>query len=290
MTIKHIVLSGGGYNGLYMLGTISHLLNKQFLNLENIETIYGTSFGALCGLILCLNIDWNEVLDYFIGRPWNKIVKINLDSLIEMIPKKGLFDKKFITDLLEKLILSCGLELDITFKELYDYNSIEFHSFHVELNNLLLVDCSYKSHPNMKVVDAIYSSCCLPFLFKPEKVDDELCIDGGVLCAFPLNKCIDSGVNEDEILAIEIIHSHNEKPVTDDSTILDYGIFLFLKLMRKVNKKQKKIKNYIALPCDILCLSSMIKLLKNKDDRKQYIEDGKKFGITFLESGVDKFL
>jgi predicted acylesterase/phospholipase RssA len=290
MTIKNIVLSGGGYNGLCMLGTISYLLEREFVDFNKIEKIYGTSFGALCGFIICLKIKWNEVIEYFIERPWDKMVNVNVDSILDMISKKGLLDESFIHSLLEKLIISCGLEKDITFEGLYEYNNIELHSYHVELNKLVLVDCSYKTHPNMKVLDAIYSSCCLPFLFTPSKIDNKLCIDGGVLCAFPLNKCIESGTVEDEILAIEIIHSHNEKPIEDKSNIMDYGIYLFLNLMRRVNNKQKKIKNYIALPCDSLNMQSTISLIKNKRMREEYIENGKKIGITFLESGVDKFL
>lgn len=290
MTIKNIVLSGGGYNGLYILGTIDYLLKENFFNFEEIETIHGTSFGALAGFIMCLKIPWDKVIDYFIERPWNKMVNISLDTILEMTSKKGLLDETFIYELLEKLILFCGLEKNITFGQLYEYNNIELHTYHVELNELILVDCSYKTHPDIKVLEAVYSSCCLPFLFKPGKINNILCIDGGVLCAFPLNKCIEYGAIEDEILAIEIIHSHNEMSIEDKSTIIDYGIFLFLKMMRKVNNKQKKVKNYIALPCEMLNINTIIKLLKDKEMRKKYIENGRTLGISFLESGVNKFL
>ena len=36
MTIKHIVLSEGGYNGLYMLGCMNKLLEK-FIDIINIK-------------------------------------------------------------------------------------------------------------------------------------------------------------------------------------------------------------------------------------------------------------
>lgn len=292
MTIKHIVLSGGGYNGLYMLGCMNKLLEKEFIDISNVKTIYGTSFGALCGFMLCLKMDWKDIIEYFIERPWEKDIDIKLDLLIDMVSKKGLLDEKIINNLLEKLILSCGLELDLTFKDLYEYNNIELHTFHVEVNKFELVDCSYKTHGNMKILDAIYSSCSLPFLFKPGKIENILTADGGLICAFPLNKCLESidGENDEEVLGVEIRHSDNEKPIVDKSNLMDYGIFLFLKLIRTVNKKQKQIKNYIPLSCEMLNIKTLINLVKNKEMRKDFISNGEKMAENFLKSSVDEFL
>ena len=47
MTIKHLVLSGGGYKGLYSIGALKHLYEKKFYNIDDIENIYGTSVGAI---------------------------------------------------------------------------------------------------------------------------------------------------------------------------------------------------------------------------------------------------
>jgi|UniRef100_A0A6C0BYN2 predicted acylesterase/phospholipase RssA len=291
MTIKHIVLSGGGYNGLYMLGCIDKLLEEEFIDISNVKTIYGTSFGALCGFMLCLKMKWKDIIEYFIERPWNKDINIKLDLLIDMVSKKGLLDEKIIANLLKKLILSCGLEIDLTFKDLYEYNNIELHTFHVEVNKFELVDCSYKTHGDMKILDAIYSSCSLPFLFKPGKINGVLMADGGLICAFPLNKCLESEQceNEEEVIGIEIRHSDNEKPINDESNLMDYGIFLFLKLIRAVNNKQKVIENYIPLSCEMLNIKTLLTLVKDKNKRKKFINNGSEMAEKFLKSSVDKF-
>ena len=44
--IKHIVIESGGYKGLYVLGALDELNKSNFYNIENIETIYGTSIGS----------------------------------------------------------------------------------------------------------------------------------------------------------------------------------------------------------------------------------------------------
>ena len=39
MTIKNLVISGGAYKGFYTLGVIKHLINKKYLQQENIENV-----------------------------------------------------------------------------------------------------------------------------------------------------------------------------------------------------------------------------------------------------------
>jgi len=52
MTIKHLVISGGGPIMIQIMSAIQELERKDFLNLKNIETIYGTSAGAIIGFFL----------------------------------------------------------------------------------------------------------------------------------------------------------------------------------------------------------------------------------------------
>ena len=47
MTIKHLVISGGGPTLIQVLGAIQHLETNDFLHMSTIETIYGTSAGAI---------------------------------------------------------------------------------------------------------------------------------------------------------------------------------------------------------------------------------------------------
>ena len=47
MTIKHIVMCGGGYNGIYTMGVLDYLFEQNFFDIKNIKTIYGTSVGGL---------------------------------------------------------------------------------------------------------------------------------------------------------------------------------------------------------------------------------------------------
>ena len=45
MPIKHLVISGGGANGIKSLGILKELNDHQFWNIKDIKTIYSTSAG-----------------------------------------------------------------------------------------------------------------------------------------------------------------------------------------------------------------------------------------------------
>ena len=57
MTIKNLVISGGGPIMVQVLGAIQHLEKNNFVDLKNIETIYGTSAGAIVGILICLKYE-----------------------------------------------------------------------------------------------------------------------------------------------------------------------------------------------------------------------------------------
>ena len=64
--IKHIVINGGGPTGWISYGALKCLFKKEFINIDNIKSIYGTSAGAIIGVIISLKYDWNTLEDYFL--------------------------------------------------------------------------------------------------------------------------------------------------------------------------------------------------------------------------------
>ena len=51
---------------------------------ESIESIYACSSGAFIGVLLCLNLNINDIIEYFIERPWNKLFTINLNKMFNI--------------------------------------------------------------------------------------------------------------------------------------------------------------------------------------------------------------
>ena len=84
MPIKHLVLSGGGPTGFLTYGAASHLAKQGFWTLENLESIYGCSIGAYFAVVFSLGYAWDWLDDYFIKRPWEKVIAAATISLMDV--------------------------------------------------------------------------------------------------------------------------------------------------------------------------------------------------------------
>ena len=150
MTIKHIVISGGGPSGLLSYGVIAQLHKKGFWQLENIKSMYGCSVGAYISVILSLNYEWNWVNDYFIKRPWDKLVAASTTRLTDIYEKKCLLNEHFYTEAIAPLLRGKDLSDTITLAEFYAYNKIDIHMYSANINAVKIekIDISHKTHPN----------------------------------------------------------------------------------------------------------------------------------------------
>lgn len=167
MTIKNIVLSSGAYKGFYTIGVLKHLLDKKFFNIEDIENIYGSSVGSIICVCLCLKLDWDDIVEYTINRPWHKNITINAQMLIDMFAQKGYFNRDFFTNMFSGLFHNAKLSKTITFKELYEFSKINLNIYTVNLNSYTLEVLSHKTTPDLEVIQGLHMSCAIPFVFQP---------------------------------------------------------------------------------------------------------------------------
>jgi predicted acylesterase/phospholipase RssA len=134
MTIKHLVLSGGGPTMIQTIGSIQYLEEHHFLNLNDIKSIYGTSAGTLVAILICLKFDWETINDYIIKRPWQDVFKINVQNIFDAYTKRGIYDEKVIEKCFKPLFDAKDISLTITLEEFYEYSKIELHFFTFEVN------------------------------------------------------------------------------------------------------------------------------------------------------------
>ena len=289
MVIKHLVFSGGGPVGLISYGAAKQLNKKKFWEIENIKTIYGTSVGAYMGTLISLGYEWDWIDDYFIKRPWSKIIDIEIITLLEAYNKKGLLGEKFINDIILPLLEAKGLSKEVTFKELYEFNKIEIHIYSTEINgeHMKNIDISYITHPNMKVITGLCMSMAFPFIFSPVIDSDNCYIDGGVLNNFPLNDCLEKNCDSNEILGFDIGIPEEDNKILEESTIINYLVILLKKMKKEIdlNSKQREMRNIVKCQVNNLHgFKAWIDLLEDEKLRSQIIEDGTKIADDFLIS------
>ena len=276
MVIKHLVISGGAYKGLYTLGALNHLSNINFYNIEEIETIYGSSVGGMIGLILCLKLDLADVLEHAINRPWN--------NLLNMLDKKGLLSKDFIVSLFDNFLKNAGISKNATMKDLYNFSKITLYLFTVNIKSFKLEIISHETHPNMKVLDAIYMSVAIPFIFQPPLFKECYYIDGGVINPYPLNICIKDGKSTDEILGFKIIDDKLDS-TNEAASIFHFGFYLFYRLIKENWDWgiEGNISTEIIIPAVTMNISDARKIINDKSVREKMIDDGEKYAKLFLK-------
>ena len=295
MTIKHLVIAGGGPIGLQFLGALEHLNEAEFWEIENIESIYATSIGTIIATFICLKYDWETLNKYIIERPWHDAFKLNGKQIFDAFYNKGLYDKKLAEIVFKPLLEAKDLSLSITLKEFYEYSKIEFYLYTFELNKFETVEISYKSHPDLLLMQAITMSSALPGIFMPTILDNGCYIDGGVMSNYPLTYCLKEHTNPDEILGVtfyrsiqdETTDAYKNNIITEESSVLDFSIGFFINAMNYIYKniKRDKIENQIECINDdnFLTLDVIQASINSQQMRKEWIDKGINDAKLFLE-------
>ena len=288
MTIKHLVFSGGGHTMIQTLGAVQHLEQNKFIDFMNIETIYGTSAGAIVGTIIALKYDWETINDYIIKRPWHDLFKIKIEKILEAYTKKGIFDNKIIEKCFKPLLDAKDLSIDITLEDFYNYSKIELHFFSFEINEFKIKDISYLTHPTLSLIIAIQMTCGLPVLVIPVCIDDKCYIDGGMICNYPLNHCIESGKNNDEILGFKNKYDKDDSRIHSESTLLDFIMSLLFKVIYSLSNEntQPIIKYEVVCNTSLMTIDILRKSLNNIEARNDLLNNGIETAKLFLENKI----
>jgi len=281
MTIKHIVISGGGPAGLISYGSLRKLHNHGLWKLDDIESIYASSSGSLIAVIIALGYEWNILDDYFVDRPWDVAFADINTGIIDIICSKGLDGIKLNKVCTDSLFKCKNLSENITLKELFEYTHINICLTATDINaNYTLTGeiLSHTTYPDMPVVQAVASSCALPLVFKPVFVNNRCFIDGGLIHNYPLQLCIDNtGCNMDDILAI-----HNTKRsatpnhINESSTFMEYVLQLIRKGHTTIDstKVQPIIKHTVMSGSNVFNISYWLDAIYKREFRIELIEQG----------------
>lgn len=223
--IKHIVISGGAIYGFSFFAILKILHQKGIWNLSDIYSIYATSIGSIIATIITLGYEWDVIEKYLVQRPLEHLLKFDISTIFGCIENCGFFSIKVIEELFYNLFTGKDISPTVTMDELFEITNIELHFYTVKVDGFELIDISHKTHPNWKVVEAIYASCAIPPFLQPLIKDNIIYCDGGFLNNNPLGKCINDckniepNFNTDSILNIRITGINNIRNEKNDESI-----------------------------------------------------------------------
>ena len=288
MTIKHIVVAGGAHKYMISYGILKQLHKSLFWKYEDIETIWSTSSGTLLALFICLQYDWDILDDFIIKRPWINLFKIKAKQIMDINSNNGLYTLDTLCCIVKPLLLGKGLSETITLKELYDFSKKDFHLFTTEINEFNIIDMSYKTHPDMPLIHAIYMSSCIPGLCKPICENNKCYLDGAFILNFPLIPCLNyTKCKNEEVLGIFYNNTYSADIIDDTSKLST----LFYTLIAKVGQycNNQIDYDYSIYPNVISCDSVaygygyIISIITNIEEREKIIKQGCDQALKFLD-------
>jgi NTE family protein len=285
MTIKYIVMSGAAYNGIDLVGILTELYEKKYFKRADIKSVYGSSAGAIVLAIWMLDIDKDVLFDFIIRKPWNKIYTFNAGMLLELFANKGILDEKLIYEIMTPLLKSKDLSPEITLSEFFAHTKIKLTLYTTHFNDWKGVSINSTSHPDLKLIDALYMSSAMPVIFKPIIMNNELYIDGAVTKHFPIKSAIDEGCKKDEILGIKV-YRPEEHSANTDTTFLQYIGSMMNNMIGALSALEDvEIPNCICHSAPRMG-SEIEDVLSDPNKRKELLERGAKCAMVYLESRV----
>lgn len=241
-TFDTIILSSGGLKGLAQLGVLTRYSISSYL--DNITHWVGVSVGSLISLLILCGYSTLDIyhIDIQIFKIW--MMKLQLCD----IPTQGIIRINYMREFLHKLIYTkTGLH-NPSFLQLYNF---------CKNKRLTVVSCilqdsassicyhNVSNTPNESVIDGVIASCSIPLVMEKCIISNQIHVDGGLACAFPI-EYVDDG--KTKILGIYV------ESKIDTHTHMGYvfGILDIGKHIDFVRQKRNASKNVtiIEIYCD----------------------------------------
>ena len=285
--MEHLVLSGSGPNGLAQLACLQRLQDKGKLDIDLIKSMYGVSAGGIICVLLLLHIPIQDIIDYLLERPWNKVFDLNVEVMLECNEKAGLWSTHIIHEAIMPFFQVADLSIDITMEEFYQQNHVELHILTTELERFCAVDLHHSTFPDLKVIEALQMSSVMPLVFMPFRYKECIYLDGAFTENYPLMRCLSNlPVEEhDKVLGIHIYKSKIVPPELSMIQLLQYTMIQIGELVSK-NARDKPLCKY-----DIACSptyglydTELWKLLTGTREERMMIYNN---GLTCIDAFLD---
>lgn len=179
-------LDGGGARGLFIASTLRKIEEEYGIKFhEYFDLIAGTSTGSIIASALALGIDIKTIEKMYM----DEMEKIFKKDLLKNGIIQSKYDNKYLKELLEKAFKSKTFQNARTELLITTTNIVNGEG--VILTN--------RNCQDIKLIDAILSSCAAPIFFDPLKIDEErIFADGGLWANNPSLTAISEILSDEE--------------------------------------------------------------------------------------------
>ena len=191
---------------------------------------------------------------------------------------------------MEPIMKSCGVDINITMKELYDLTKIDFTVYATEINKLELVELTHKTVPDERVLDVVYKSCSIPPLFQPIIEGDKCFMDGGVFANYPLHCFLEKhgeSVDVNSVFGIKLIYEQAKSDNIDkESNITDYVFCIIKKLIQHIvihREHNITIPNELLIYSKGMAFDTLKESIISSEERKHLLNEGKRYASVYYE-------
>lgn len=159
---ESIILGPGAIRGICILGAFFELEMNKVIDRKHIKNFAGISIGAVLALFLSMDIDVRSIYKMFNQRLNHRV------RILSVLTDFGLDDGRGVEAMLHEQM---GEQHHMTFQEHYEKFGKGLYVQATNLNMLQAEIYSYKTHPNMKISQAIRRSVSIPLFFQPVLCD-----------------------------------------------------------------------------------------------------------------------
>ena len=269
-----MVISGGGINGIAIVGAISEF--SKYYDINEIKEIIGVSVGSIIALLIAVGYKMNEIENLFEEIEMNKFTEYDFENVFYSY---GIDSGEMSKRLLKAVVANKKYDVGLTFKQLYEKRNIKLI---ITVTNLSLGRAEFlciDNHPNMPIVDAVRISMSFPLMYTPVKYENNMYIDGGVLAPYP----IEYFEGAEDVIGFLINRSGKRKYETDSLDKYLYSLlFIILDVYQDKHYIGYEDKTVFMEKKDLI--DNVMSFNLSREIKKDLMEKGKKCFVKYIAS------
>lgn len=167
-----IFISGGGQKVLCFLGCIYHLFETGKYDNSKLHSYGGSSGGSIIVTLLAANINPKDIFDFITDTEFKEYFKFNIETLTNDF---SIYEDS--SKAIRVIFDNFNIE-DIPIRSFNDKYNCDINIMTTSLKKKKSVIFNQETFPDVGIITAVLASCCIPVLFKPVEIYDDVYLDG----------------------------------------------------------------------------------------------------------------